>query len=226
MNPFSRQQNDFCTAEPCALTVTSVSCNDRIMTERRSQLRDAALEYLVEHGAAKLSLRPLATKLGTSPRILMFHFRSKEGLILDVLEELSARLQASFKTLVPADPGPGRESPIRLFWKWAATEKNSRYLRLLYEVQIIAIQNPSEYGRYLKKVSLDWLETALQATSGPLRTESMGTLCIAVFDGLFLELMSTGDRKRLTKALNLFISIATKSVPAPGDKRRSSVHIG
>jgi AcrR family transcriptional regulator len=196
------------------------------MTERRRQLRDAALEYLVEHGVAKLSLRPLAAKLGTSPRILMFHFRSKEGLLLDVLQELSARLQASFKKIAGADLGPGRESPITLFWKWASMEKNGRYLRLLYEVQIIAIQNPPEYGRYLKKISLDWLATALQATSEPLRSESMGTLCIAVFDGLFLELMSTGDRKRLTKALNLFVSMATKSAPGLDDKRRSSSHAG
>lgn len=180
------------------------------MTERRKQLRGAALEYLVEHGVAKFSLRPLAAKLGTSPRILMFHFRSKEGLLLDVLEELNARLQASFKMIAEADIGRGRKSPIQLFWKWAATEKNFRYLRLLYEVQIIAIQNPTEYGRYLRKSSFDWLAAAMQATSEPLRSESMATLCIAVFDGLFLELMSTGDRNRLTKALNLFVSMATK----------------
>jgi hypothetical protein len=35
-----------------------------------------------------------------------------------------------------------------------------------------------------------------------------------VFDGLFLELMSSGDRRRLTRALDRFISMAAKEIQA------------
>jgi hypothetical protein len=38
-----------------------------------------------------------------------------------------------------------------------------------------------------------------------------------VFDGLFLELMSTGDRRRLTRAMDYFIAMARRAVPEQGN---------
>src|SRR5262249_29207259 len=188
------------------LTETTVTCNDRIMAKRRVQLRSAALEYLLEHGIANASLRPMAAALGTSARILMFHFKSKEGLLQEVLEELQARLQASFVAMTRS--GRRGVPPIKRFWLWATRAENYPYLRLMYEAQIVAIQNPAVYGRYLKKSSADWQAISLQAMSESVRSGPMATLCIAVFDGLMLELMSTGNRRSTTRALDQFIAIA------------------
>jgi hypothetical protein len=52
---------------------------------------------------------------------------------------------------------------------------------------------------------------ALNTLSQTVRSPAMATLCIAVFDGLFLEFTATNDRDRLTEALDLFIDIASKS---------------
>jgi AcrR family transcriptional regulator len=178
------------------------------MSFRKKQLQAGALEYLVRHGVANLSLRPLAAALGTSPRILMFHFKSKEGLLQDVLGELHQQLVTSFAALTSA-ASPARDAaPLRRFWDWAASKKNLPYLRLLYELQIIAIQNPAEYGRFWQKISKEWQTIALRATAETFRSEPIATLCVAVFDGLFLELMTTGDRPRLTRALDYFITLA------------------
>ncbi len=212
-----------------ALTVTSVSCNDRYMTTRRmstrsiagprltnrsasnrkEQLRDAALAYLVEHGLTGVSLRPMAARLGTSARILMFHFKSKEGLMTEVMEELHARLQASFLKL--SESADRRVPPLKRFWLWARDRKNFPYLRLLYESQIVAARNGKQYGRHLKKASTDWQRLVFQRLSESVRSPELATLCIAVFDGLFLELIVTGDRLRLTRAMDHFIAIARRS---------------
>lgn len=176
------------------------------MASPSEQLLDAALDYFLAHGIANLSLRPLAAKLGTSPRMLIFHFKSKEGLIGAVLDELNARLQASFAAVASGDAKSS--PPLRRFWAWAANRRNLPAMRLLYELQILAIQNPKQYGRYLKKMSLEWQAAALGALSAPLRSQPLATLCIAVFDGLFLELMSTGDHARLTRALDHFLRMA------------------
>jgi len=189
------------------------------MSSRKEQLRDAALQYLVEHGVANISLRPLAAELGTSPRILMFHFRSKEGLLQDVFEELHTRLQASLSARVSSNFDPSRIPPLRLFWQWAASKENFPYLRLLYEIQIVAIQNPREYGRYLQKASGNWQAIALDLMSPSLKNKAMASLCIAVFDGLMLELMSGGDKGHLSESLDLFISIATAAAPSPRSNR-------
>lgn len=201
------------------MTVTLVTCNDRYMLSRKSQLEDAALKYLLQHGVAKLSLRPLAAHLGTSPRMLLFYFKSKEGLLQDLLGELQNRMIASFKEMALSDVGPNPSPLLRRFWEWATNKKNFPYVRLLYELHIIAAQNPAEYGGYLKKISAEWQAMTLKFLSDSIRTEPMATLCIAVFDGLFIELMSTGDRARLTRAIDHFISLSRKAAKQDQRKR-------
>jgi AcrR family transcriptional regulator len=48
---------------------------------RRVQLLDAAYAYTLEHGLAGVSLRPLAGATGTSPRVLLYLFGSKDELV-------------------------------------------------------------------------------------------------------------------------------------------------
>lgn len=211
------------------LTVTTVPCNDRYMvnrgmstrsmaspqgthhsvSKRKEQLRDAALAYLLEHGLANVSLRPMAAQLGTSARILMFHFKSKEGLLREVMEELHTRLQSSFLKISQA--GDRKIPLLKRFWLWASGRRNFLCLRLLYEAQMVAAQNPKEYGRYMKKASRDWQKLVWQRLSESVRSEPMATLCIAVFDGLFVELINTGDRRHLTRAMDYFIAMARQS---------------
>ena len=183
------------------------------MESRREQLLDAALGYCVKHGLSNLSLRPLAEEIGTSARLLIFHFGSKEDLVAAVLMELNKRLQMSFEEVVAsADPGP--HPPLRRFWDWATSDEALPALRLLYELQIVAVQNPDQYGRYLEKTSLDWLAVATASQSSKDAQDAIPTLCIAVFDGLMLEFISSGDRERLTRALDAFVRMARASMEA------------
>lgn len=174
----------------------------------KSEMLDAALGYFVAHGLATSSLRPMASAMGTSARMLLFHFESKEGLIRAVLEELHARLRASFLREIGRKEHDDLRAPIRRFWDWATVRKNSEHLRLLYEMQVMAAQSPQEYARYLKGFSSDWQTLALSVLTESVRSRAMATLCIAVFDGLFLEFMLTGDRKRLGEALDQFVALA------------------
>ncbi|HEX6883447.1 MAG TPA: TetR/AcrR family transcriptional regulator [Planctomycetota bacterium] len=189
------------------------------MTRRKDKLRTAALDHLLEHGVASASLRPMAAALGTSARILMFHFKSKEGLLHEALQELQRRLQVSFAAMV--DTGPGRVAPLKRFWRWAASPENAPCLRLLYEAQIIAIQNPAKYGRYLEQSSAAWQAISLEAMSEPLRSGPMARLCIAVFDGLMLEYLSTGNLRGTTQALDHFIALASPPQDAAASSTRA-----
>lgn len=181
------------------------------MQPRKQELVDAAIGYLLEHGLADLSLRPLAAAAGTSARLLIYHFGSKERLLAEVLEAMQSRLRDSFaEVLARRGPAEG-EPPIRTFWKWAASQRNFASMKLLYELQILAAQNPESYSRYLRRNSRDWIELVRTALPPAERSPVLATLLVAVFDGLFLELMSTGDRKRTTRALDEFIRIIRKA---------------
>jgi AcrR family transcriptional regulator len=59
-------------------------------SNRRTELLERAYQYSLEHGLADLSLRPLAATIGSSPRVLLFLFGSKEGLIRALLARARA----------------------------------------------------------------------------------------------------------------------------------------
>ena len=93
------------------------------------------------------------------------------------------------------------------FWAWVIRPKNIKCIRLLYEVQILAIQNPVRYARYLKGTSSSWLEL-IEASLPPAKeNRALTTLCVAVVDGLLIEYLSTGDGRRTQKALDLFCRV-------------------
>jgi AcrR family transcriptional regulator len=190
------------------------------MALRKQELVEAAIGYLRDRGIADLSLRPLAAATGTSARLLIYHFGSKEGLLAEVLAALQSRLRDSFAEVLAARKGGQGEPPIKVFWKWATAARNFASLKLLYELQILAAQNPETYGRYLQRNSRVWIELVQQALPAAERTAGMATLLVAVFDGLFLEYMSTGDRRRTSDALDEFIRIVRR---ARGDGGNSDV---
>lgn len=178
------------------------------MKTRKEALVESIIAYLLEHGLADLSLRPLAAATGTSARLLIYHFESKEGLLAEVLEAMQAELRRSFSLLLERPPANSRaKPPLKLFWEWAVAPKNFPYLKLLYELQILAIQNPDVYAQYLQRNAANWSELALALLPAQERDPAFATLCVAVFDGLFIELMSTGDHKRTTQAIDRFIRI-------------------
>jgi AcrR family transcriptional regulator len=179
------------------------------MMPRKQELVAAAIGYLLEHGLADLSLRPLAAATGTSARLLIYHFGSKERLLAEVLATLQGRLRDSFAEVLAACLP--EEAPIQSFWRAATSRRNFASWRLLYELQILAAQNPQSYARYLERNSRDWIELVQSVLPPAQRTAAMATLLVAVFDGLFLELMSTGDRKRTTGAMDEFVRIVRQA---------------
>ncbi|HEY1773335.1 MAG TPA: TetR/AcrR family transcriptional regulator [Gammaproteobacteria bacterium] len=184
---------------------------------RKQELLNELIAYLVRHGIADLSLRPMAAATGTSARLLIFHFGSKEQLLDEVLGEMQARLQASFVSMAQAE----RKGPLmRAFWDWALTEPNHAMLRLLYQLHMLAAQSPKVYRRYLKHNSIGWLALIQGALPPAQRDPRFATLLGAVFDGLFIEYMSSGDKRRTTETLDSFIRMAqahmgSLAVPPP-----------
>jgi AcrR family transcriptional regulator len=171
---------------------------------RKNELCAKALEYFLEHGLADLSLRPLATKTGTSARLLIYHFGSKNGLIAAVMEEARLRVQQSFSESMR---NSGNRGALKTFWSWATDARNSLFVRLFFEVQVLALQNRAAYARYLEGSSSSWLSLIEEQLPPSRNRRSKATLCAAVIDGLLLEFLSTGDLRRTSASLDLFASL-------------------
>ena len=177
------------------------------MQTRKEALIDRIVDYLLQHGLADLSLRPLAAAVGTSARLLVYHFESKERLLGEVLEAMQCRLRQSMAELLERQSARRSEQPLKVLWSWAIADGNYPYLKLIYELQILAVQNPETYAQYVQRSAAHWMDFILSVFPATRRDPTFATLCGAVFDGLFLELMATGDRKRTTRAIDRFIQI-------------------
>lgn len=171
---------------------------------RRDELLRKCRRYFLAHGVANVSLRPLAEAVGTSARMLAYHFGSKEGLIAAVMDDVRAELQASFEAGARGAP---QAHPLRAFWQSLTRRRNLPTLRLLFEVQILALQNPSRYGRYLADTSGSWLTVIEGALPAAQRQSPLPTLYVAVVDGLLVEYLSSGDLRRTTAALERFLAL-------------------
>ena len=182
------------------------------MNERREDLIEKALEYFLEHGVAGLSLRPLAKKIGTSARLLIYHFDSKDALIAAVMEKVRGKIQKSFAKHIGEPAKRKTKDAMLAFWAWVIHPTNVRHMRLLFEVQILAIQNPATYAGYIEGTSSSWLELIEAALPPSKENRAVATLCAAVIDGLLFEYLSTHDRRRTTEALELFDRLMAEKI--------------
>jgi AcrR family transcriptional regulator len=160
---------------------------------RRSAVLAKAADYVLERGLAGLSLRPLAKALGTSPRMLLYDFESKERLIHEVLAEIRRReaslLEAEVHTLEDV-------------WAWIAAPEREPFLRLFFEVYVAGLAEGEA-----EPLVRDWLDF-LRTSWHPPVDEATATLMVAVVRGLLLDRLATGDRARTDEALRRFAELA------------------
>lgn len=190
------------------LNETLASCNSRFMSTRKDDIIEALIPYLLQSGLSGLSLRPMAAAAGTSARLLIFHFGSKEKLIGELLQTLQNRLRRSVVDF--SQRADHTTAPLRALWDWALAQENLPTLKLLYELHILAAQNPADYAAYLTDNTLSWIGLVQPLLPPSLRSDDMAALFCAVFDGLFIDIIGGGDRDRATRALDRFIAMARR----------------
>ena len=193
--------------------------------ERRAELLEAVTDYVLEHGLADLSLRPLAGAVGTSPRILLYHFGSKERLVASALGEARAREAATVAGYRASAADVPLGDLLQTAWRWISARRNERFLRLFFEVYGLALQDPKRFPGFLEGVVADWLPLVESALRGggvaPDRARALAPLVVAVERGLLLDLLATGERRRVNRAHREFVDRLVAS-PASADTIRSA----
>jgi AcrR family transcriptional regulator len=175
---------------------------------RRAKTLAAAADYVLEHGLAGLSLRPLASALGTSTRMLLYDFSSKEELIMAVLTEIRRREAAMLAAYARASSASGPEL-VRAVWAWASSAERAPFMRLFFEVYTDAMAHPGTYSRQGQAMVTQWLDQFGAALAGAPADAASATLAIAVLRGLLLDRLSTGDTQRTDRAIELFTQLIT-----------------
>ena len=90
--------------------------SSNVSTGPKELLLERTIGYLAEHGVIDVSLRALAAAIGTSHRMLIYHFGSKDGLFVAVVRAVEARQRAAFSDLVVSS-GDSLSDVARQFWR-------------------------------------------------------------------------------------------------------------
>lgn len=178
---------------------------------RRQELLELAYRYALEHGLTALSLRPLAAAIGSSPRVLLFLFGSKDGLVRALLGRARSDELALLHHAGDATAHSDLRSVAAAVWGWLAADEHRGLLRLWAEGYAHSLVEPDGpwAGFALATVS-DWLELLAAAQDPARRTSPPAiaerTLTLAVLRGALLDLLATDDTQRTTAAVHSYLA--------------------
>lgn len=175
---------------------------------RKTELLEAAYRYVLDQGLADVSLRPLATAIGSSPRVLLYLFGSKDGLVRALLSRARAD-EMAFLDRLGVD---GRTRPVGLaglaeqVWSWLAAPEHRPLLTLWAEGYARSLVDPTgPWAGFGRTTVHDWLAVLADAQPPELRhtpgAEAQRTAVLALLRGAFLDLLATGDQERTTAAV-------------------------
>ena len=177
---------------------------------RQTELLEAAYRYATEQGLADLSLRPLAQAIGSSPRVLLFLFGSKDGLIRALLARARAD-ELGLLDRLREEPVPNDlAATARLLWGWLAAPEHRGVLGLWVEAYGRSLVDPAgPWAGFAQQTVDDWL--TLLSESQPARSRrgrdavAARTAVLAVLRGALLDLLATGEVARTTAAVEHYL---------------------
>ena len=181
------------------------------MTERRDDLLQRVVEAAARGGLARRSLRDLAAQVGTSHRMLIHHFGSREGLLTAVVEAVE-RDQNQRLGELPEDAAEA----VRVSWRRTSVPSLWPIERLFFECYARGAQGEPPFDRLVPAL-VDQTLAAVSTRADVGANEegkAAARLGLAVIRGLLLDLVATGDRKATDRALELYASMVADRVAA------------
>ncbi|MEJ7634627.1 TetR/AcrR family transcriptional regulator [Aeromicrobium sp.] len=161
---------------------------------KRDDLTEAATDYALAHGLIGLSLRPLAAALGTSDRMLIYHFGSKDELVAAVLETSNQRSMALFGAMPPSTSL--RAAVIDQWEMWTA-QQVQQCQRMYVEAAALGLFGREPYASSVRESNVGWLDTIaaqlIRSGVGVDRAPRLAALIDATFNGVFLDRPLDGD---------------------------------
>ncbi|MGJ3231582.1 MAG: TetR/AcrR family transcriptional regulator [Oceanicaulis sp.] len=144
-------------------------------------------DHVLQHGLTGAGLRPMARAAGTSDRMLIYYFKTKDSLMAALLEEVGARIQRHLETDRPAGK-VGRDQLLDEIWAQSQREPIARYLLLMVDLAIQARGSQGPYAAGAQRMAehfCDWIATRLDIEDEAERSRTAFDL-MATLDGLLL----------------------------------------
>ncbi len=173
----------------------------------RERLLDAVIAHFTADGLADQSLRRIAEAIGTSHRMLLYHFGSRDGLLLEVTRAVEVGTRDRFAG-IGDDAGGDTEELVRRMWAYVADPAQADFERLFFALYGRALQGDASTLPLLRHDLESWLDATVMLSDDvgiPADVARVhARLGLAVTRGLLLDLLATGDRAGTDAALEVF----------------------
>jgi len=183
-------------------------------TRRRDEFAEQATDYVLEHGLIGLSLRPLAAALGTSDRMLLYHFDSKDDLVAAVLRVSNDRSVARIRALPPSR---GIRPAVRDLWQAMNTDQLQRCQRTYVEAAALGLFGSEPYANVVREANTVWVTAVADhlVASGAKRSRATRATALldAAFTGFLLDLpLDDGDAQQRQAVRDLTDAVAAVAI--------------
>lgn len=177
------------------------------MTSAREVLLDKTIAHVAANGLSDMSLRELAAAVGTSHRMLIYHFDSREGLVAAIVARIEAQQRDALEELAQQATTPA--DLVKKQWEQLSDPDLRPFVLLFFEVLAHALHNRPGTDGFLDQLTTPWLDLGadladrlgIEATADELR------LGVAVVRGLLIEVLATGDSAGPRRSLDRFLEM-------------------
>ena len=177
----------------------------RAPSARQEELLELAYQYVLAQGLADMSLRPLAKAIGSSPRVLLFLYGSKDALIRALLDRARADELAAIDAFKEVE-GVGLADSARQVWDWLSAPDHRLLLGLWVEAYARSLVDPAgPWAGFAAQTVQDWLGL-LASRQPPARRDSPAgaaerTAVLSVLRGAMLDVLATRNLARTTESV-------------------------
>lgn len=184
-----------------------------MMATPKERLLAKVVDVALAGGISDKSLRAIADAAGTSHRMIIHHFGSKEGLLVAVIKAVEARQRSLLIDTISASGAvaPGNAEPGAAemgFWEQLRSPELAAQERLFFEVYSQALQGRAWARPLLDGIVDDWADPIArvleQAGVAPDAARAVARLQVAVGRGLLLDVLATGDVDGVDAAARCF----------------------
>ena len=180
--------------------------------EIRERLLDACTDHALASGLPD-RLEAFAVASGTSTRMLLYHFGTKEALLREVLRRARARQRRYFEELLRVRPDEDYLVTLGRAWAGMTGAQGRRYTDLFGRLRVDAEERLWAWFR--REATTDWLaplEDGLRTLGRP----ELATLVLAVIRGLIMDLDATGESDRVDRAFAALLTSLRGPAAVPG----------
>jgi AcrR family transcriptional regulator len=189
----------------------------RQVSPAAQRLLDAAIEHFGRHGIGDTSLRGIADAIGTSHRMLIYHFGSREGLLAEVTRSVEARQRTIMTATYDAELPP-LEAAAK-YWE-ETVEATLKFGPLFFELAAHAMQGKEHAASLRDELIASWLPPVTElcrAIGLPEdQAETHARLALGAARGLLLDLLVSGDRDEVARSADLLNRLLLMSAGAGG----------